>query len=75
MTCQPISPKGKWDVDTIPLDQLIGPEILMGVSGNSLRNPSYRVTQIYILRWKKTTGHSYPKAAVGQDRSGEILEG
>jgi kynurenine formamidase len=48
--------KGKWHVEDIPLNHLIGPGILIDVTDNSLGDPDYQVTRNDLLKWEKTHG-------------------
>lgn len=48
--------KGRHSVDEIPLEQLMGPAIVVDVSRKCERNPDYRITTADFLTWEKTHG-------------------
>lgn len=48
--------KGRYSVDQIPLEQLIGPAVLIDVTKQCETNADYRVTVADIENWEKTHG-------------------
>ena len=48
--------EGKWTVEEIPLDKLIGPATVIDVRGQASRDPDYRVTVKDIRSWEKAHG-------------------
>ena len=48
--------EGKWTVDEIPLDKLIGPATVIDVRGQASRDRDYRVTVEDIRSWEKAHG-------------------
>ncbi len=47
---------GRQPVDQIPLDRLIGPALVIDVTGASTRNPDYQVTREDFERWEREHG-------------------
>ena len=48
--------EGRWTVDKIPLERLIGPAIVVDVSAASASNPDYQVTVEDFAAWERTNG-------------------
>jgi len=48
--------KGKHTVDQIPLEQLIGPAVVVDVTKQCENNPDYQVTITDLQNWEKTNG-------------------
>ncbi len=48
--------KGKHTVDEIPLDQLIGPAVVVDVTKQCENNPDYQVSITDLQSWEKTNG-------------------
>ena len=45
--------KGKWSVDEIPTEQLIGEAVVIDVTEKTKSNPDYQITQEDIEKWEK----------------------
>jgi kynurenine formamidase len=56
--------EGKWSVDQIPLNNLIGKGILVDVSKNALGNPDYLITREDFEEWEKLHGQILPGTIV-----------
>ena len=56
--------KGKWTVDEIPLNNLIGKGILVDVSSLARNNPDYLITRKDFLNWEMQNGHIPPGSIV-----------
>ncbi|MEO7270725.1 MAG: cyclase family protein [Vicinamibacterales bacterium] len=52
--------QGRWTVDQIPLDRLIGAAIVVDVSAASSRNPDYQVSVEDFTAWEKVNGAIEP---------------
>ena len=48
--------RGKWHVDEIPLDRLIGPGILVDVWSRTKRNPDYLIRKEDFIEWENQHG-------------------
>jgi kynurenine formamidase len=48
--------KGRWSVDQIPLDRLIGPAIVVDVSTASASNADYQVSVADFTKWEQANG-------------------
>lgn len=48
--------KGKWSVDAIPLQQLMGEAVVIDVSGNLNNNADYQITVADVEAWEKQNG-------------------
>ncbi|MFQ6676205.1 MAG: cyclase family protein [Fidelibacterota bacterium] len=48
--------EGKWTVDEIPLDRLIGPAVVMDVTGKALADRDYQVSVEDIVSWESEHG-------------------
>lgn len=48
--------KGRWEVDEIPLNRLIGPGVLVDVSHKTKGNPDYLISEQDFLEWEKNNG-------------------
>jgi len=48
--------KGRWKVDEIPLNRLIGPGVLIDVSHKAKGNPDYLISKQDFLEWEKNHG-------------------
>ena len=48
--------RGKWHVDEIPLDRLIGPGILVDVRSRTKRNPDYLIRKEDFTEWENQHG-------------------
>jgi len=55
--------KGKHAVDAIPLDQLVGPAVVVDVAGKCEANADYLVTQADLEAWERTNGQ-IPAASI-----------
>ncbi len=55
--------KGKWHVDDIPLDRLVGPGIVVDVRDKARGNPDYLIREEDFLAWEKRHG-KIPKGAI-----------
>jgi kynurenine formamidase len=56
--------KGHHSVDEIPLEQLMGPAILIDVSSQCASDRDYRVTIADLTNWERTNGRIPPGAIV-----------
>lgn len=56
--------KGKWHIEDIPLDSLIGPGILVDVRKNAKGNPDYLIAKQDFLDWEKEHGTIPPGSIV-----------
>lgn len=56
--------KGKWSVDQIPLDRLIGPGIKVDVSLKTRNNPDYLISKQDFLEWERRYGRIPPGSIV-----------
>ena len=48
--------EGQWGVDDVPLEQLVGPAVVVDVSDSVSQNPDYRCTKSDIQAWEKVHG-------------------
>jgi kynurenine formamidase len=48
--------EGQWGVDDVPLEQLVGPAVVVDVSDSVTRNPDYRCTKSDLQSWEKAHG-------------------
>lgn len=48
--------KGRHTVDEIPLDQLMGPAVVVDVTKQAANNPDYQVTVADLQNWERTNG-------------------
>lgn len=48
--------KGKWTVDEIPMEQMMGDAVVVDVSGNANNNPDYQANVSDIQNWEKQYG-------------------
>lgn len=48
--------KGKWTVDEIPMEQMMGDAVVVDVSGNANNNPDYQAKVSDIQNWEKQYG-------------------
>lgn len=56
--------RGRWTVDQIPLDRLIGAGIVVDVSAASAANPDYQVSVADLTGWERVHGPIEPGAIV-----------
>ena len=56
--------QGRWTVDQIPLDRLVGDAIVLDVSGASAKNPDYQVTVADLTTWEQAHGQLEPDLIV-----------
>jgi len=56
--------QGKWTVDQIPLDRLIGPAVVIDVSAQSAANADHQVSVDDLTRWEAEHGAIPPDAIV-----------
>lgn len=56
--------QGRWTVDQIPLDRLIGDAVVLDVSTASATNPDYQVSIADFTAWEKTHGQIDPDLIV-----------
>ncbi len=61
--------EGRWTVDAIPLDRLIGPGVVVDVSDRAAADRDYRVRVEDFLRWEKRHGR-IPTGAIVLIRTG-----
>lgn len=48
--------EGRWTVDEIPLDRLVGPAVVIDVSGPAASQPDYQVSVADLAAWEQTHG-------------------
>jgi kynurenine formamidase len=48
--------EGQWTSSDIPLEQLVGPAVIVDVSDSVVRNPDYQCTTQDLLEWEKRHG-------------------
>jgi kynurenine formamidase len=60
---------GRWTVDDIPLERLMGPAVVIDVSSNAAANPDYRLTADDVARWEGEHGR-IPGGAIVLLRTG-----
>jgi kynurenine formamidase len=48
--------KGKWSVDEIPMERLMGDAVMIDVSAKTNNNPDYQVSIEDIIEWEKQNG-------------------
>ncbi|MGH7894252.1 MAG: cyclase family protein, partial [Candidatus Binatia bacterium] len=51
---------GKWTVDEIPADRLVGPAVVIDVRTSAARDPDYRLTPADVLTWEERHGRIAP---------------
>ncbi|MCH8209269.1 MAG: cyclase family protein, partial [Nitrospinae bacterium] len=56
--------RGKWTVDEIPLENLVGKGILVDVSSRASGNPDYLISREDFLNWEKLQGRIPPGTIV-----------
>ena len=56
--------RGKWTVDKIPLENLVGKGILVDVSSRTSGNPDYLISREDFLNWEKLQGRIPPGTIV-----------
>jgi kynurenine formamidase len=56
--------QGRWTVDQIPLDRLIGPAIVVDVSAAGAANPDYQVSVADFTAWEQAHGQLEPDLIV-----------
>jgi kynurenine formamidase len=61
---------GRHAVDQIPLDQLIGPAVVVDVSAKCLKDRDYQVRTDDLLAWERAEGVRIPKEAILLIRTG-----
>jgi kynurenine formamidase len=61
--------KGKWAADEVPIDRLVGPAMVIDVSGKADDDADYRLTLEDVERWEKSHG-TIPKGAIVLLRTG-----
>ena len=61
--------EGRWTADQIPLRRLIGPAVVIDVSGQASSNPDYRLTAGDIASWEQRNGR-IPEDAIVVLRTG-----
>ena len=61
--------RGAWDAASIPLERLIGPAIVIDVSGKAARNPDYRLSAEDVRAWETEHGR-VPEGAIVLLRTG-----
>ena len=61
--------KGKWSVDEIPVDQMIGEAVVMDVTDKTKNNPDYQVSPADLERWEEKNG-KIPDSAILLFRTG-----
>jgi kynurenine formamidase len=61
--------KGRWSVDQIPLDRLVGDAIVVDVTAQAARQPDYRVTTDDFAAWERSNGE-IPTGAIVLIRTG-----
>jgi kynurenine formamidase len=61
--------RGRWTVDQIPAGRLIGPLVVLDVSGSAKSNPDYEISVQDIARWEQDNGQ-IPLGAVVMARTG-----
>ena len=59
----------RWTVDEIPLDRLVGPAVLVDVSGRCAKDPDHRVSVFDFEAWEKQHGR-IPAASIVLIRTG-----
>jgi kynurenine formamidase len=62
--------KGKQSVDEIPLEQLIGPAILIDVTSKALRDRDYLISIGDIQQWEENTNGKIPEGSIVLLRTG-----
>lgn len=55
--------------DRIPVDQFIGPAVVLDVTAQAARNPDYRLSRADVLAWEKANG-TIPRGAIVVLRTG-----
>ena len=55
-----ISRKGKWDIDGIPLERLVGPAVVIDVRASVAADRDYRISLEDIERWEVRYGPYRP---------------
>src|SRR4029453_19372378 len=56
--------QGRWTVDQIPLDRLIGNAVVVDVSAASATNPDYQVSIADFMAWEQAHGQLEPDLIV-----------
>ena len=56
--------KGRWTVDEIPVDRLIGPAVVIDVTAASAANPDYQVSVGDFTAWEQAHGQLEPNLIV-----------
>ena len=60
---------GQWTVDDVPLEQLVGPAVVVDVSDSVTRDPDYRCTKADLTAWETRNG-PIPAGAIVLLRTG-----
>lgn len=61
--------EGQWTVDDVPLEQLVGPAVVVDVSDSVTRNPDYLCSQADLAAWETRNG-PIPAGAIVLLRTG-----
>ena len=60
---------GRWTVDEIPAERLVGPLVVLDVGANAASRPGYRVSLADVAEWEQKNGH-IPAGSIALARTG-----